>query len=124
MSPIIVWNLARFSNPGLGSAPTEEVRYLTTCGGTNYGEGAQKVIVWRTKQHQIELFDFHLRNQELNDALTINFPRRVQVISQIVFTYAYLKFDNLLQESLPLIDWDFFISANQRLEFEVNRLCK
>ena len=58
-------------------------RYLTTCGGTNYGEGGQKVLVWRTKQHQIELFDFHLRNQELNDAVTINFPRRVQVLPHV-----------------------------------------
>ena len=65
----------------VGTAPAEEIRYLSASGGTIYGDGSDKIFIWRTKQNQIELIDFHIRNQDVNDRVVVTFPRHVQVFS-------------------------------------------
>ena len=89
-----------------GSAPAEEVRYLSASGGTLYSDGAEKIFIWRTRQHQVELFDFHIRNQEANDAVVISFPRHVQVLPQVavVETERGIAFCIATQASFHLVE--------------------
>ena len=74
---------ARRIDVGTGKGPAEEVQYAPECGGAHYGEGKEKLFVWRTAQNQLELFDLHVRNQELNEGVVVNFPRHVQVLPHV-----------------------------------------
>ena len=64
-----------------GSPPADQVKYIQKCGGLDLSNGSS--LLWRNDDNKLELMQFHPQEPELNESVTIAFPRNVQVLPSV-----------------------------------------